>query len=144
MSIAFLALALPFISERSFWALGRGQAGAQGDAQMVIRAISRVARESSAADVDPANPSRVIFTRSCGNATFEGGPGFNNGQLQRLDTCQAPVQADLLIDGVRSRVNEFTVTYDDVENLVKIRLGVENENQRTERLETQIFLRNAA
>ena len=143
VSIAFFALAIPFASERSFWSLGRGQAGAQRDAQWVIRAISRVARESSLAIVNVANPNRVVFTRSCGNVTFEGGPGFNDGQLQRLDACQAPAQTDLLIDGVRSQVNEFTVTYNDVENLVRIQLSVENEHQRIERLETQIFLRNA-
>ena len=152
-TIAFFALAMPFIAERSMWGSGNKQAEAQRDAQMVTRAMAHVARESSnyAVGGTPGTNATLTFIRSAGNVCFKGGSAFNSGQLCRLEpSCAAPTTTIILVDGVRSKVTEFTVTQIVANKLVKIRLNVTHQNItnfagepiRNELLETQIFLRN--
>ncbi len=50
-AIALIALAVPFMAERRFSGLGKSQIEAQRDAQLVTRAIARIARESSASSI---------------------------------------------------------------------------------------------
>ena len=154
-SIAFIAISIPFISERSLTAIAQRQTEAQRDAQMITRSIARVAHDSSNYVAAPGvvgltQNSQITFTTSgvggC-QITFQGGPGFNAGQLQRVDQCTASTA--LLIDAIRSRVLEFTPTQIN-SKLFKIKLNVAhrntatwaNEPTRNEIVETQIFLRN--
>ncbi|MBI4167504.1 MAG: type II secretion system protein [Candidatus Aenigmarchaeota archaeon] len=153
-SIAFFGLAMPFIAERSSWGSGKRLSEAQRDAQMITRAIARVARESNDYSFPINNPGhvKITFATPCGNLSFEGGESFNNGQLHRLDECVSPTGTAVLIDGVRSRVSEFAPTTIVAKKLVRIRLNIAhknissftNEPERNEILNTDIFLRNNA
>ena len=50
-AIAMLALAVPFSAERIFWLRGDTQAEAQRDAQLALRAMARVGRQSSCYEI---------------------------------------------------------------------------------------------
>ena len=142
--IALMALAVPFVAERSFESSGKRQTEAQRDAQMALRSMTKAARDSSSYFVTAgASSTRIDFARPCGTMSFEGGPNFSGGQIWWVNGCVAPVDTTVLIDGIRSRVTNFTVT-PVTTRLVKLRLDVIHENLRSEFLETEIFLRNAA
>lgn len=143
-SIAFFALAMPFIAERSFWSSGERQVAAQRDAQLVTRAIARVARESDNYLIDnTAGYPQILFDRFCGdNSSFQGGPTLGTGRLDFTNTCVSPTQTYSLIDGVKSKVTQFAVTQINAK-LFKVRINVLHENETNELLETQIYLRNA-
>lgn len=144
-AIAFFPLTVPFVSERSFTGAGRRQAEAQRDAQMALRAIARAARQGTNPSPAPGNTSDTFTFQlplpSCPGAEvrFDGGPSLN-GTLQMTDGCSN--RTALLIDGVRSRVTNLVFT--GVTNrLVRVGIDVTYEGQQTERLETELFLRNA-
>ena len=143
--IALMALAVPFVADRSFWNAGRRQTEAQRDAQVVTRAMARMAREGTGYTIIPsAGSTKIDVTKAgCAASSFEGGPSFNSGQLEWVDGCATPASTITLIDGVRSRVVNFTATAVSAE-LVRIDLEVLHENQENEILQTEIFLRNAA
>ena len=138
-AIAFFALAMPLIAERSFSASGRRQAEAQRDAQMALRAMARVTREGSA-----YNPATNAFTVPCGTVTFE---AHGDGSFHRHG-CLGDAT---LIDGSigRSKVTSFTVTPVIANKLVQIALTVThqlratNPTTRSETLVTNLYLRNA-
>ena len=67
------------------------------------------------------SPPRALITRYCTgcqcttrhevkDTTYQGGPDFNNGQLQIINGCVSPAKTSTMINGIRSKVTEFTVT----------------------------------
>ena len=61
-SIAMMALAVPFVAERSFWGVGKRQTEAQRDAQLAMRTIARMGREGATYYLDsPENPMILRF-----------------------------------------------------------------------------------
>ena len=142
-TIAFFALAMPFIAERSFWNSGRRQAEAQRDAQMGLRAMARVARQSTSYAVSQGG-AQVAFTPPSGGSPscFRGGPAFGN-QLLLFANTTCTGSPLVLIDGNRSRVTSLIMTSITPNRLVQVQLQVTHQNQRTELLATNLFLRNA-
>jgi Tfp pilus assembly protein PilV len=137
-AIAFYAIAVPFYTERSFTVAGRRQAEAQRQAHLIFRSMSLMARESESYSID-ATSGRLTFTRACGSAYFE---KDNNGKFDFHDGCSANPEREL-IDGTLTKVVDFTSTPVSP-NLVRVNLEVLHKNQRTEKLQTQIFLRNVS
>lgn len=133
-AIALLGAVTPFVGERSFWGTGRRQVEAQRSAQLVMRAIARVARQSSSY-LPAAN--QITFNTPCGPVVFQTA-GSANDQFQKID-CTG--QTITLIDGVRSAVTQFTATFITLK-LIDIQVQITEENQQSEILQTQIFLRN--
>jgi type II secretory pathway pseudopilin PulG len=75
-AIAMMALAMPVVAERRFWTIGIQQTQVQRDAQVALRAIAKVARQSSKVDVKNVGPDhgKVEFGYTgCGKHVFEGG-----------------------------------------------------------------------
>ena len=144
-SIAMMALAVPFVAERTSFLSGRAQAEAQRDAEICLRAIARVAREGIA--YDATVPGRLSFTVPCGpspttgTATFE----LHDGGLFHLHDCTG--NEVTLIDGVRSQIANFTAT-NVTSKLVRIHLECAHASPlssgrvENEVLDTEIFLRN--
>ncbi len=148
-AIAFFALAVPLVAERSFWGSGKRQAEAQRDAQIALRALARVARQSlSYAVTGGGNQITFTFKNSSGVTTtscFQGGQAFGN-QLQRYTTACGAGSATVLIDGAKSRVTSLVIT-PIAPNLVRVQLQVTQQlsaqNQRNALMVTDLFLRNA-
>ena len=142
-SFALLAAAVPFIGAGSFRGTGRAQTEAQRDAQMALRSLLHYARSGTQYTVT-SNPgdTTVTFNFLCGTRVFEGGPNFNGGTLRLVDNCQSPARTVVLIDGNRSRVNQFTASTVTT-NLLALELDVRRLNRRNETLRTQVHLRNA-
>ena len=141
-SIAFFALAIPFVAERSFSSAGRRQVEAQRDAQLAMRLIARRGRESGGYTVDFGG-SGVTFLEPEGgtcDSHIQGGPAIG-GRLELDDGCTGGPTA-ILIDGIRSQVTDFLVEGLSF-NLIRVRITVTHENQRDELVETEILLRNA-
>ena len=138
-AIAILALAAPFMAERSFWARGKRRVEAQRDAQMVLRAIAHVARPSTGCDA--SNPAELLCTSvlHCDTEFQTSGP-----QFQMIDDCQAPAKTITLIDGTKSAVTQFRTTPVVGTKVVKIELEVTREGKEKALLVTQIFARNAS
>jgi prepilin-type N-terminal cleavage/methylation domain-containing protein len=150
--IALFSLAPVLIAEGQLFRKGKRQTEAQRDAQMVVRAMARVARQSTSYDfanfpgfarlglVDPFGGGGCFIG-------FMGGPFA--GQFWQRPTCDSP-NTTVLIDGVRSRVVGFTVTpvVENPDRLVHVRLQVSHRLRTTdplqedEVLETDFFLRN--
>ena len=151
-AIALLALAMPYATEKSFWNIGNRQAEAQRDTDMVLRSISRIARQGQSYTVTPvaSGDKKITFVMPPGVCSstvyFEGGSAYpsslNGGQFVWQDGCASPPTTVTLIDGVASKVTNFDVTTIVANKLVKIKLSVINKNQQTETMEKQIFLRN--
>lgn len=143
--IAYIGLAVPFVTERSLWAMGRQQAEAQRDAEGALRAIARAIRQGGATTPLLGGSSYTLSVQipSCGGAavTFTGGP-LAGGQLTMVDGCAAPPAAAVLIDGVRSRVTDLVFTRVAAKQ-VRVRIQVSHENLEDELLETEILVRNA-
>ena len=139
-AIAFFALAMPFIAERSFWLSGNRQTEAQRDAQIAMRAIARVARASSSYAIANGG-AKITFTVPGSTPCFQGGPAFGS-QLQLFTTCGTPPPA-LLIDGNRSKVTSLVMTAVNTK-LVRVQLQVTYQNQKNELLVTNLLLRNAS
>ena len=151
-SIAMLAFAVPFSAERIFWNKGKRQAEAQRDAQLALRAMARVGRESPGYTIETTTDSvRVKFTigsKKC----FDGFPvslNPNKGQLFFNPGCEVLGGGVPLIDGVRSRLEEMTAEEIIANRLLRVRLRVSHRLETTdlrqpedEILETEIFLRN--
>ena len=137
--IALMAASTPFVGERSFWGTGTRQAEAQRSAQVALRAIARVAREGSSVDT-PIPANQITFNTPCGKRTFQTA-GNGNNQFQMVDNCVLPALTVTLIDGVKSKVIQFTPTLINAK-LVDIQLQVKQENQQSEQLQTQLYLRN--
>ena len=142
-SIAMMALAAPFSAERSLWGTGKRQTEAQRDAQIALRAIARVAHESSAYAIAG---NAITFTAPCGPRQFS---LVSGNQLRFTDNCP-PAKTLTLIDGLRSQVANFTLTPVITNRLVRIQLQVTNRlrttdtQQRSELLITELYLRNAS
>ena len=151
-TIAMMALSVPFMSERIFWLSGDAQAESQRDAQMGLRAIARVAREST--QYNPFSGSSGWFASpSAGVTCFDRGPGpaFNSLYMYTnngLGGCLgAPI---VLIDGNapithRSQVQAFSMTETVDNKLVRVHLDVlhtRGSRQENEVVDTDIFLRN--
>jgi prepilin-type N-terminal cleavage/methylation domain-containing protein len=146
-SIAFFALSVPFVTERSMWASGKAQTEAQRDAQFVLRAMARQARQSTGYIIGGADPNWSITfdvsdcdgnpaTPDPGEAVFE-----KHGDLLHLHYCGG--EADL-IDGVRSKVIQFTPSpVAGTTKLVEIEIDVVHKDRENEHLITQLYLRNA-
>ena len=138
-SIALFALVPPFIAEGSFFRKGKRQTEAQRDAQMVLRAMARVARESASYDASVPGAITFLDAPMCGgDATFE----LHGVDLHR----HCGVFPEDLISG-RSQVTSFTVTPIIANRLVRINLTVTHhlrpgDPPESETLETELFLRN--
>lgn len=151
-SIGFVALALPFAAERSMWGNGKRQSEAQRDAQMALRAIARVARESLAYSVVNPGPNQgAVGFDQPGGATgidtcVRGGPS-DNFQLTVRPSCNGAI-SQVLIDGVRSRIASFRVVpvvpnqQLRIELLVRHRLRQNDTRENEELLITEVYLRN--
>lgn len=158
-SIAFFPLAIPLVGERSFWGAGQRQTEAQRDAQMALRAMARVARECSAYNVlNPGpNAGQLSLINSSGPPDpfagpncFLGGPAAPyNGLFLQRKSCDNFASTVVLIDGVRSQVQGFTITQVVPNKLVRVQLQVTHRLRtsdpvtRNETLVTELFLRNA-
>ena len=138
-AIAMISIAPAFMTERSFWAQGNRQAAAQRDAEMALRAIARVARQSNNYVI---NANQITFTTPAGCTRQFQTAGAANDQLQLVDNCIAPSETVTLIDGVRSDVTQFMTT-SITTRLVQIQLRVTRENREHAQMQTQIFLCNA-
>lgn len=153
--IAMFGLAAPFIAERAFWGSGKAQAESQRDAEMALRAIARVARESDTCEPLPffgPDSIQLEFNGPAGGRCFEGGPGFGD-QFRIGESCTGGAGIgglDTLIDGNRSKVVSFQAVEIVDDRLVRIRLEVTHEaivgsgRQENEVLETEVFLRNGS
>lgn len=135
-SVATLTLAVPFSAERHFWVRGKSQTEAQRDAQLVLRAIAREAREGSSYTVISNQLSVVV--PGCGTSTFERLPADGSLRLRGCDGTER-----VLINGTSSpsKATEFTPTVVS-SKLVHIRLNVLYNNRENELLETDLLLRN--
>ena len=140
--IALMAATTPFVGERSFWGTGSRQAEAQRSAQVVLRAIARVARQSTSFTL-AAN--QITFTSICSsgstNTRIFKTAGTGNSQFQFVDNCVAPALTVTLVDGAKSKVTQFTPTSINTK-LVDIQLQIQQENQQSELLQTELYLRN--
>jgi len=158
-AIAMMALAIPFVAERAFWGSGKAQAESQRDAEMVIRAMAAVAREATAYTPISNGPGygAISFGRDVslgGERCFQGGPNSpTNGRFVVHPACAGGVGVGaetVLIDGIRSRVEEFSITSVIPNKLARLRLVVSHHpivtSPRVERevLETELFLRNGS
>ncbi len=137
--IAFMPLAMPFVAERSFWRSGSAKAESQRDAQLVLRAMARAARESTSYTLTPDGGRVQFATPDCpaGSVAFE----VHDTAELHWHTCDGDEVA--LVDGARSQVVEFTVTRVTT-RLLHVRLHVIYDGRDDEILETQLHLRNAA
>lgn len=142
--IAILAAAGPFVAERTFWVSGRSQAEAQRDGQVVLRTMANVARESTGYTIVniPGQPS-IAFNTDCGTITFQGGPNFNSGRLDRTESLTCGGNSVAVIDGNRSEVT--SLAFNGIGNrLVRIQMEVTHEGRENEILQTELYLRNAS
>ncbi len=139
-TIALSGLAVPFLAERTFWLSGESQAEAQRDAQLALRAMALVARESNG-HAAFASGDQIIFANPYAGCSFlfQGGQNFG-GRFQVVDVGCTD-QTTVLIDGNRSVVTNFVVQ-PITPKLVSVQLVVRHRNRRNETLQTQIFLRN--
>ena len=145
--MALFGLAVPFFSEQLFWRQGDRQAEAQRDAQVVLRVLARAARMSSGHNLAVGTSSNSItFNLICpdgvtsGTRQFTGTPG-GSGQFRMTDSCSG--QTVTFIDGNRSEVTDWEVTAVSSQS-VSVRIEVTRKGDRSELLETGIYLRNAA
>ena len=151
-AIAMFALVPPFIAEENFFRKGKRQTESQRDAQMAFRAIARAARQSQAYTVVSAGPTigAISFQPPTGPALcfYGGSPASSQqGRLRVGPGCES-ANPTVLIDGVRSRVQSFTITQVVPNRLVRIRLDVSHRLRTTdpfsanELIETELYLRN--
>ena len=153
--IAFFALTVPFVAERTNWGEGQRQTEAQRDAEVALRAVERAARwgRQHFPAVGPSSTMQFIIPACAGpfggfgSVTFQGGPSFSN-QFQMIDSCNGSAVVTL-IDGVRSQVTNLAFT-GITSKEVRIQLTVAHQlragagqRQSTETLQTEVFLRNA-
>ena len=139
-AIAILAIAAPFMAERSFWARGKRRVEAQRDAQMVMRAIAHVARPSTGCDAhNPAELSCTSTSVSHCETLFQ----TSGAQFQMIDGCQLPAKTITLIDGIKSAVTKFATAPIIGNKVVKVELEITREGKEKALLVTQVFARNA-
>jgi prepilin-type N-terminal cleavage/methylation domain-containing protein len=144
-SIAFFALSVPFVTERSIWVAGKAQTEAQRDAQLVFRSIARQARQSSgytlnsleSITLDVTDCDGDPLTDDSGTMTFE---RHAAGEFHWHD-CDG--NTIVLIDGVTSQVTSFTVQGLSADRIA-LAIDVLHNNRENEVLATEIFLRNAS
>src|SRR3989338_3702824 len=126
-AIAMFALVPPFLAEGSLFRKGKRQTEAQRDAQMALRSMARFGRESTGYSLPPAPTSVTVrFTPPVGGDNcFIGTPisQGGNGQFVFNPGC-GDGQLILLIDGVRSRLEEMTATAIVPNKLLRVRLVV--------------------
>ncbi len=148
--IAMMAIAMPFVAERAFWRHGMQQTQAQRDAQLAMRAIARAARGSTGYTISSSGPSKAKITfatsQVCAgnNQIFDGGPNVGSGALTSQCGSNA---AQYLInrpgDQTGSKVTELRFQSASTSNRVHIIITVTTKNNESERLETDVYLRNA-
>lgn len=138
-----LALSAPFMAERRFWITSNAQAEAQRDAQLVLRAIARHIREGRTYEVlNGGQELRVGGPWVCTVSPFMKVFELHAGGELHFHDCNGNTL--VLIDGIRSEVQNFTVTpIAMTNNLLHIQLDVLYNNLENEVVETQVFLRNA-
>ncbi len=165
-AIAMFALVPSFVAERVFWGNTQRQTEAQRDGQMGMRAIARTGREGTAYTFTTTTfglnaNSKIAFNLPPGapsaSVCFAGGTPAGNGVgAGELWVSSKPCVAVLdigtgiqLIDGIRSKVTNFTVTQVVPNKLVRVHLEVTHILRTTdtrtpgkEILETDLFLRN--
>jgi len=160
-SIGMFALVPPLLAEGQLFRKGKRQTEAQRDAQIALRAIARVARESTGYELQVSTPGYTVirFFRPSGTVQcFRGGtsPPPPNAPFSLIvgPACEFHPSHTVLIDGVRSRVQTFAVTPvpPAPSSLFRIQLNVSHRLRgdpnpdpfsEVEQLETEIFLRNA-
>ena len=157
----FALIGVSLILVKGIVASGAGtrQAGSQQDAQLALRGIARVARESKNYVVNTPNdvtffaPPQVVdsLTHGGGAGAFCLGWQIRSvGQILELSFVGAgcPISPPPWIDGNRSKVAQFTVTGVSAQ-IVRIhldvthQLGANDPRQEMETLNTEIYLRNA-
>ena len=139
-SITVLAMAVPFVMERQFWAQGRSQTESQRDAQLALRGIARVARESGCYLIDGDGSGVTFYTDdTCATCTAYVDGDIGAGTLTIARNCGAPYA---VIDGVRSSVFGFAVNAVTASE-VSFQIDVQHQNRNDETLVTEIYLRNA-
>ena len=150
-SIAMLALAVPFSAERIFWLSGRARTEAQRDAQLALRAMARVARQSACYEIVGDQVTFYAGARTGGNcpaATVSGCFRRSGNQFESYSgTLCTGVSPTLLIDGGRSQVTALSIIRPAAgDRLVQAQLTVRHtagSQQQTEQLLTELYLRNA-
>ena len=138
--IAVLMIAIPFVAERNFWRTGQDRVEARRDAQMVLRAMARIGRSSLEYEVGGTS---ILIFRGCSEGQVFQLTGANNDQLVLMNNCATPAETQILIDGGRSRVNQFAVTPLS-DRVVRIELEIIRGNEVSGLLQTELFVRNAA
>ena len=134
-SIAFMALAVPFVSERTFWIAGKAQTESQRSAQVVLRAIARVARESKRLE-----PGKGFLTPTCG-----AGKEFSwvGEEIQFTDRCSGGPAVT-----IATGVTEFNLEQVVLNNRFRVRVHIRvrqlNRPNEDEILDTEIYLRNGS
>ena len=159
-AIAMFALVPPFIAEGSLFRKGKRQTEAQRDAQMALRAMARVGRESTDCVVSSPIPTNVVVrfappVGGGGDDCFIGKPisQGGNGSLILQQGCGTEGQIILIegttLQGRRSWLEEMTAEEIVNNQLLRVRLVVSHRLRATtdpheedEILETTLFLRN--
>ena len=143
-SVMMVAFTAPFMAERIFLREGNQQMEAQRDAELVLHAITRVARECKDAEVTAPASGQTQITLSCPLDTTPvtwAPVVFLGGQMQRTDQRVSPARTILLINGIKSKVQVFTASF--ANQILYLQVQVNNQDFGSETLETRIFLRNA-
>ena len=149
-AIAMMALAVPLVAERAFLGSGKAQTESQRDAEMGIRAMAHIARQCQAYQFPSGGVVKFVSSPAGPGACFKGGPLFNKQLLMFDESCVGAggIATLVLIDGNRSKVEEFTATQVVPNKLVQIHIVVSHQpvvggpRQEDEVLDTEIFLRN--
>ena len=136
-SIVMLALAMPFVAERRFWTSGKRQTQSQRDAEVALRAMARVARQSAGVTITGGGSS-VSFYRDRAKNSCAASFSLTGSQLFWKPNCTGSPPA---LVGAPSVVTTFSVSQASV-NRVRVLIGV-TQGSENELLDTDISLRNA-
>src|SRR3989338_5700928 len=119
-AIAMFALVPPFLAEGNLFRQGQRQTEAQRYAQLAMRAMARVARESARCEIDL--PYIKFYNQQVGGCSIDF--GSVGGRFEIVDSCAFPPTASDLIDGARSKVVAFVPSEVVDDRLVHIQLRV--------------------
>ena len=140
-SIVMFALALPLVAERSMWGRGQRKTEAQRDAQMVMRAIARAARQSSQFSASGG----LLQLSSCDGASLmviQGGPQSTLSDKNQVRMTDCGGRTATLIDGQKSRATQLTFSR-ITGSLFKVHLEIMRDGREKAVLETTLYARNA-
>jgi prepilin-type N-terminal cleavage/methylation domain-containing protein len=133
-SIAMLAMAGPFVIERSMWSSGRDKTTAQREAQLALRAIGSLARESGRYEVAVKELKLYSPDKLNCQAAF----AWDSVQQSMLWKRPCGAAGNALI---KSGVTGFSVQAIN-NQLFGVQIQVQSGNEQ-ETLVTEFFLRNA-